>query len=401
MPTSYTTTVTVDGFGSANYGQQLDSLEITSGSTNPYELPQPPSARASFLGLPVVSGVTQTPDWWIGKKLTFTISPQGATGTVTWAGIVQGYNCSPVQTSSADQIVELDLLGQTSRLSTEIIAGAFSSTMGFGPDWSQMATVFNNQLAKTSWDEVPAGLTWDKATGTWDTFTNNKSGLTFVNDTVPSGAFVASNVDFTGQDLLSTMTTMWTNKHNGWFWFDDTTVTLNIPNPNGTTGYLNYTQLNSLDASTCVLWSSLNASQSFSNIVNSGRMTHVNGTDVFEYLDSASYDANGYRFQDFGTAYDADGLYIALGLENKVKAYKGANKYLQSLTINLDAMTHTTSQWQNFYKSTKPVRLPITNIPSAYGGNHTYMVRGVQLNLTQKHAEATLLVVPSTIYNPA
>jgi hypothetical protein len=84
-----------------------------------------------------------------------------------------------------------------------------------------------------------------------------------------------------------------------------------------------------------------------------------------------------------------------------VNAYKEANTYLQSLTIDLDALTHTTGEWQNFYKSTKPVRLPLTNIPDAYGGDHTYMVRGVQLNLTQKHAEATLLVVPSTIYNPS
>jgi len=395
MPTSYTTTVSVDGYASANYGSQLDSLEITTGSTNPYELPQPPSARASFLGLPVVSGVTQTPDWWIGKKLTFTIAPQGATGTVTWAGIVQGYNCSPVQTSSADQIVELDLLGQTSRLSTEQIVSDW--TIGGAPNWSYYAGFMNNQLAKTTWDEVPAGLTWDKAEGTWNSFTNNKSGLTFVNDSVGAVGYPDPGVNYVPKtDALSSLTELWSNKLNGWFWFDDTTITLNAP-----TSYTNYTQITSLNATSCVLWSSLGTNQNFGNIINSGSITDQTDTVTSSYLDATSYDAYGYRYLNAGTSweyYEADRLSV---ITNKVNAYKQPNIYLQSFTIDLDAMTHVTGEWQNFYKSTKPVRLPITNIPSAYGGNHTYMVRGVQLNLTQKHAEATLLVVPSTIYNPS
>lgn len=396
MPTYYTTTVTVDGYASADYGSQLDSLEIVSGSTNPYELPQPPSARASFLGLPIVSGVTQTPDWWIGKKVTFTIAPQGATGTVSWAGIVQGYTCSPVQTTSTDQIVELDLLGQTSRLSTELVYGDI--TLGGVPYWTTIAGAFNNQLAKTTWDEVPAGMTWDKAEGTWNTFTNNKSGLTFANDTVTAFKLTdIQNDNFDGQDILSVLTTVWANKLDGWFWFDDTTITLNAPS----TGYANYTQITSLDASSCILWSSLGSGQNFSNIINNATVTNWDASSTSAFLDSTSYNANGNRYQDFGISYEnavADRLQV---ITDKVNAYKAANTYLQSFTVDLDALTHTTGEWQNFYKSTKPVRLPITNLPTAYGGNHTYMVRGVQLNLTRKHAEATLLVVPSTIYNPS
>lgn len=395
MPTSYTTTVTVDGFASANYGSQLDSLEIITGSTNPYELPQPPSARASFLGLPVVSGVTQTPDWWIGKKVTFTITPQGATGSVSWAGIVQAYTCSPVQTSSTDQLVEIELLGQTSRLSTELIYGTLNSGSIF--QWNELYSGFNQQLAKTAWDEVPAGLTWDKADGTWNTFTNNKSGLTFTNDNVASGTNEVPYGDFNGIDLLTALTSIWSNKLNGWFWFDDTTITLNAPSA----GYTNYTQITSLNATSCVLWSSLNSGQSFSNIINSASVTNYDGTIQSDYLDATSYNAYGYRYQDFGISYElseSDRLQV---ITDKVNGYREPNKYLQSLTVNLDALNHVTGEWQNFYKSTKPVRLPITNIPAAYGGNHTYMVRGVQLSLTNKHAEATLLVVPETIYNPS
>jgi len=396
MPTSYTTTVTVTGFGAANYGSQLDSLEIVSGSTNPYELPQPPSARASFLGLPVVSGVTQTPDWWIGKELTFTITPQGATGTVTWVGIVQSYNCSPVQTTSTDQIVELDLLGPTSRLSTELIQGTIVATVP--GSWGTFDDALNRQLDKTSWDEVPNGMTWDKAQGTWNTFTNNKSGLTFVNDNVlaSSSGDYYQVTSFSGQDILSTLTTIYSTKLKGWFWFDDKTITLNAP-----ASYTNYTQITSLNASSCVLWSSLNASQGFANIINSATTTSYDSTTQQDYLDSTSYNAYGNRFQDFGVGWENNDNNKLQVITDKVNAYKQPNTYLQSLTINLDALTHVTGEWQNFYKSTKPVRLPITNIPAAYGGNHTYMVRGVQLNLTNKHAEATLLVVPSTIYNPS
>lgn len=397
MPTSYTTTVAVTGYAGANFGSQLDSLEIITGSTSPYELPQPPSARASFLGLPVVSGVTQTPDWWVGKKLTFTITPQGATGTVTWAGIVQGYLVSPVQTTSTDQIVELDLLGQTSRLSTEIMN---DFNMGVGLNyWINLDNVLNDQLAKTTWDEVPVGLTWDNAVGTWDTFTNNKSGLSFTWDTISSGdAMTVDTVFCAGQDMLSFITSTMSNKLNGWMWFDDTTITLNGPS----TGYLNYTQITSLDATSCILWSSLSASQGFGDIINSASVTDNQATPVtYDYMDGTSYDSYGYRYQDFGLSLEEYSSDLNQLITNKVNAYKQPNKYLQSFTVNLDTLTHVTGEWQNYYKSTKPVRLPITNIPAAYGGNHTYMVRGVQLNLTNKHAEATLIVVPSTIYNPS
>ena len=398
MPTSYTTSVSISGVApGTDIGSQLDSLEIISGSTSPYELPQPPSARASFLGLPVVLGMTMTPDWWIGKKVTFTITPQGATGTVSWAGIVQGYSVSPVQTSSADQIIELDLLGQTSRLSTELIQGAIVGSAFSPGSWSTFDDGLNNQLAKTSWDEVPNGMTWDKAAGTWDTFTNNISGLTFANDNIgasTSGTFYLA--DFTGQDVLSTITTIWANKLKGWFWFDDTTITFNAP-----ASYTNYTQITSLDATSCILWSSLTANQSYGNILNNATMTDYNAANSYAFLDSNSYNTNGNRYQDFGACYESSGADILQAVTDKVNAYKAANKYLQSFTVDLDAMTHVAGEWQNFYKSTKPVRLPITNIPAAYGGNHTYMVRGVQLNLTNKHAEATLIVVPSTIYNPS
>ena len=395
MPTSYTTTVTVTGYTSGvTYGSQLDRLEIVSGSTSPYELPQPPSARASFLGLPTVYGLTQTPDWWIGKEVTFTIAPQGATGTVTWTGIVQGYSCSPVQTTSTDQIVELDLLGATSRLSTEILQGALSYTGGV-PFWSTFVSTLNGQIAKEAWNEAPVGLTWAKADGTWSTYTNNKSGLTFANDSV-LGITNIYGQDFTGEDILSFLTTVWANKYHGWFWFDDKTITLNAP-----TNYTNYTQITSLDATSCVLWSTLGSSQSFSNIINSALIDDGSGGDS-SFIDETSYDMYGYRFQDFGTSWENTSVYTPLQvITDKVNAYKQPNKYLQSLTIDLDVLTHVAGEWQNFYKSTKPVRLPLTNIPAAYGGNHTYMVRGVQLNLTQKHAEATLLVVPSTIYNPS
>jgi len=394
MPTSYTTTVTVTGFGAANYGSQLDSLEIVSGSTNPYELPQPPSARASFLGLPVVSGVTQTPDWWIGKELTFTITPQGATGTVTWVGIVQSFNCAPVQTTSTDQIVELDLLGSTSRLSTEIITNDINFTSILGSYyWYELADKLNAQLAKTAWDEVPIGLTWDDAQGTWDTFTNNNSGLNFINEMEITRKSISS-LDGAGEDMLGFITSRFANTYRSWFWFDNKDITLY------TGAYTTYTQLTSLNAQSCVLWSSLRSASGFSNIINSAQVTLRGTTTTYDYLDATSYYAYGARFIDFGTTYDGPTT-RELALADRVNAYDQPTSYLESLTINLDELTHVTGEWQNFYKSTKPVRLPMTNIPAAYGGNHTYMVRGVQLNLTNKHAEATLLVVPSTIYNPS
>lgn len=396
MPTSYTTAVSVLGFvGGYTYGSQLDSLEIVSGSTSPYELPQPPSGRASFIGLPTYLGVTQTPEWWLGKEVTFTITPQGATGTVTWTGIVQNYSCSPVQTTSTDQIVELDLLGKTSRLSTEVIQNDW--VIAGAPNWTYFATFMNSELSKVSWADVPSGLWWSKATGTWASFTNNNEGLTFANDTITaSGTPSAGTNVMPKTDMLSALTQIWSNRYKGWFWFDSDTITLNSPS-----SYTNYTQITSLDATDCVLWSSLGTQQGFGNIINNATIEDQNGANTQAFLDSTSYYAYGYRNLDCGNSWESLSATRLSVITDKVNAYKQPNKYLQAITVNLDELTHVTGEWQNFYKSTKPVRLPITNIPSAYGGNHTYMVRGVQLNLTNKHAEATLLLVPSTIYNPS
>jgi len=398
MPTSYTTTVAVTGYVAGyTFGSQLDSLEIVSGSTNPYELPQPPSARASFIGLPTYLGASLTPDWWINKEVTFTITPQGATGTVTWTGIVQSYTCSPVQTTSTDQIVELDLLGETSKLSTQIIQNDLVNPGSpANPRWDLFYTMLNNELRKLTWAEAPVGLTWSGVTTTWANYDQNITGILFQNDNLGAVTLGLQSFEAAGLDMLSFVTTVWANKYKGWFWFDGSTVTLNAP-----ASYTNYTQITSLDATDCVLWSSLNSSQGLNNILNSAMV--VDGDSLAEktYFDATSYNAYGYRFQDFGTGYDLPASNQVSMLQDKINAYKQPNTYLQSLTINLDELTHVTGEWQNFYKSTKPVRLPITNIPAAYGGNHTYMVRGVQLNLTNKHAEATLLVVPSTIYNPS
>lgn len=397
MPTSYTTTITVTGFGSANYGSQLDSLEIITGSRNPYELPQPGSARASFLGLPVVSGVTQTPDWWIGKELVFTIAPQGATGTVTWTGFVQGYSCSPVQTSSADQIVELDILEASAKLSTQIIQNDLRFGVGANY-WSNLRAVLNTELTKQTWAEAPPGFAWSDAFSTWANYNQNTSGLTFANDFVFTTSSVTDPmVNTAGLDMLSFITTAIANApNNAWFWFDNKTIYFN-----SASSYTNYPQITSLNAQSCVLWTSLNASQSMADVVNSGVIANANSTDFQYYFDNTSYVAYGPRTLDAGVCWDASASTRKTIITNKIKAFKQPNKYLQSFTVNLDELTHVTSEWQNYYKSTKPVRLPVTNIPSAYGGNHTYMVRGVQLNLTRKHAEATLIVVPSTIYNPA
>jgi len=330
MPTSYTTTVAVTGYAGANFGSQLDNLEIITGSTSPYELPQPPSARASFLGLPVVSGVTQTPDWWLGKKVTFTIAPQGATGTVTWAGIVQSYSVNPVQTSSADQIVELDLLGQTSRLSTVYLQNDY--IIPGAPQWSSFASYLNGELAKTTWDEVPKGLTWDgvSPTLTWNNYSSNISGLTFANGTLTAGSPSAGNNYMPiGSDILSALTTIWSTKKNGWFWFDDTTITLN-----GQTSYTDYSAITSLDATDCILWSSLQANQSFGNIINSASVTDNQGNNEISYLDGTSYNAYGYRYQDFGYSWEGGSSSRMDVITNKVNAYKQPNDYLQSFKLD-------------------------------------------------------------------
>jgi len=386
MPTSYTTTVTVAGYASANYGSQLDSLEIITGSTNPYELPQPPSARASFYGLPVVSGVTQTPDWWIGKKLTFTIDPQGSTGTVTWAGICVGVNTSMVDPQGTVQICELDLQGQTSKLSLETVQNVIPASA-----WTNLPTFLNDELQKLTWADAPWGLTWAGVTSTWATYDVNKSGCTIVNSGLVAGQFY-DDIDLVGYDVLSWLDTVFSNKLYGLYGFDDTTVYLNTTNLTGAT------PATTLSVEDCVIAASMVSNASQSDVINAAKVENALSGFVEYYSDATSVNTYGYRPFDMGLAWDAT---AASAMQQRVKGYKSPNSKLQSITINLDLVDHANVWWTSLYKLVYWYRLTLTDVPSVFGGNDTYQVRGVQLNLTNKHAEATLLIVPTTVYDPA
>lgn len=234
-------------------------------------------------------------------------------------------------------------------------------------------------------------------TTTWENYNQNVSGLNVIQDAWNYGSNARQNaMNFNGFDMLTTIYELYSTKANGWYWFDNKTCTLNAPS-----SYTNYSTITSLNAQTCVISSSQESSQDLSDVISSATVSNYDLSEVSSVYNATSANTYGQRAVDFGISYEyykADRDYV---VSQKSKAFKAPNKYLQSLTINLDLLTHVTGEWQNFYKSTKPVLLPVTNIPAAYGGNHTYMVRGVQLNLTQKHAEATLIVVPSTIYNPS
>jgi hypothetical protein len=394
MPTSYNTTVTVAGYGSADYGSMLDSLQIVSGSVLPYELPQPASAKAGFLGLPVVSGVTQTPDWWLGKEVTFTITPQGVGvgDYVQWTGIVQGYDCSAVNHDATTQLVELDLLSP--KISTQLLQSQFIGSYPID-NWANLTALLDSEIAKLTWAEAPAGLTWAAVTTTWADYTNDFTGITFDWDTLTASTLMYQ-IPSAGRDILSFITDVMSSKYKGWMWFNNATVSLNAPS-----SYTNYSLVTSLDAKTCVLWSSLNASQNLNNVINNAGIYDAATATTATYLDSTSYAQYGDRYIDLNPSYEGSSTIAPLIVQDKINAYKQPNKYLQSLTLDLDKFTHTAGEWQNFYISGKPVRLPLTNIPTAYGGDHTYMIRGVTLNLTNKHAETSLVVVPSTIYNPS
>lgn len=384
MPTTYTTTVTVDGYATANYGSQLDSLEIVSGATNRYELAQPATGRASFLGLPVVSGITQTPDWWIGKKLTFTIDPDGSTGSTTWVANCVGVVASVVDPAGTQQIVELELQSPTSKLSMETIQNPILSSQ-----WANLYTFLNEELQRLTWDEAPWGLTWAGATGTWATWDANKSGCTFAMSGETAGVFY-SDINLSGMTVLDWLTTVFSTKKQGAIAFQDSTVTIGM-NTSTTSAF-------TLDALTCVIANSMSVAPSQSDVINSGKITDTSGTDYF-YGNATSVASYGYRPYDAGTSWDTLANLQSV-LQKKINGFKDPNRYLASFTIDLDKVSHANTWWPSLYKMEGyPYPFTLTNVPTFMGGNHTYQVRGIQLNLTNKHAEATLVVVPSTIWN--
>lgn len=390
MPTSYTTTVTVSGYTTGvTYGNQLDRLEITSGSTDPYQFPQPPTARASFIGLPTVYGVAQTPDWWIGKKLTFTITPQGATGNVTWSGNCVGVDVVLVDPQANTQVLELELQGQTSKLAMETVQNIIPASA-----WTNLAGFLNEELDKLTWAEAPWGLTWAGSSGTWASWNVNKSGCDFANLSVSSGVYY-DDIDLIGLDFLGWLNTVFANKYQGSFSFDDTTVYLSDNN------LATATPATTLSVEDCVIASSIVASANQNNVINAGRIEYSTSPGTYLYYsDATSVSLYGYRPLEMGQFWESSTL-GQQALNKRVKAYKSPNSKLQSITIDLDLVAHNNVWWPALYRLIGWYRLTLTDVPAVYGGNDTYQVRGVQLNLTNKHAEATLLIVPTTVYNPA
>jgi hypothetical protein len=313
---------------------------------------------------------------------------------VQWTGIVQGYDCSAVNHDATTQLVELDLLSPSAKISTQLLQSQFIGSYPID-NWANLTALLDSEIAKLTWAEAPAGLTWAAVTTTWADYTNDFTGITFDWDTLTASTLMYQ-IPSAGRDILSFITDVMSSKYKGWMWFNNATVSLNAPS-----SYTNYSLVTSLDAKTCVLWSSLNASQNLNNVINNAGIYDAATATTATYLDSTSYAQYGDRYIDLNPSYEGSSTIAPLIVQDKINAYKQPNKYLQSLTLDLDKFTHTAGEWQNFYISGKPVRLPLTNIPTAYGGDHTYMIRGVTLNLTNKHAETSLVVVPSTIYNPS
>jgi len=287
------------------------------------------------------------------------------------------------------QVVELQLQGQTSRLALETVQSVIGASA-----WTNLPGLLNEQLERLTWAEAPWGLTWAGALGTWATWDVNKSGCTFANGGLTAGVFF-NDIDLIGSDMLSWLSTVFANKYQGWFSFDDTTVYLGDSDLSAATPFA------TLSVEDCVVANSIVASANQSDIINAGRIDSANypGNYLY-YSDATSVGLYGYRPLDMGQWWESQTL-AQQALNKRVKGYKSPNTKLQSITIDLDLVTHNNVWWPSLYRVLAWNRITLTDIPAVYGGNDTYQIRGIQLNLTNKHAEATLLVVPTSVYNPS
>jgi hypothetical protein len=387
---TYAVDLTVADVGTIQLGEQLDSLTLTTGSYDGIELPQASQLSVSFYGTPAAFDTKLGVGWWLGKNIKLNIT-RSTGGTVFWEGFVTAANFLPVDARGTTFITTVQAAGYFS-----LLTNRFTTPSGYPAESLYQRTLkLNSDIRFDSWDIVTANLSWDivpgtKAWNTWETY-SNKLGFFYE---YPSPIAYPLEAEPAGtNDCLSYLQDLTVGLD---YWVYESPADTAFSNK--IVGYskvtLSTNSAKSFDFGANTLTNSLQSNSDLSTLINT--MTVSNSTTSASYADYDSINDYGNRSYSMSSQLSVAGDLLTVA-SNKVLAYSAPAAALTRFTVDLDNFTSSDATYVPFTVY-RPQNITLSNVPSVFGTETRYQIRGVSLSLTTQHAEAELAVVPYSVY---
>ena len=382
MTITYGVRLTVAGQGSVDIGDLLDSLQISSGSSDGWQQPDPASCQISFLGAPSLGTLAQSASWWLGRQLSIAVTPSDGSLVPVFYGRVFSVNSTPVDQNSDLLLIQLGLQSPMADLSQYIVTNNLPAQTE-----TERLNALYDDARDVSWLEVGLNLAWDDIdpTITWAEYTSTMPGIGW--DLATIHAMTAYTAENASIDNVFTEMAMGTGSFFGDRLF------LNASNADQYQLYYTFADAYAdsvdftLDLETAVLFESIQSNMSLADIYNYVEAT--NGTDTRSFSAPGSIETYSLRKllidTPFSNVNDIDTL-----VANKAVGRSEPIQSLSSITVDYDLISDS----KRIPYVGQKVIVNLTNVPASFGGDQVYIVRGMTLSVSYYHAEATWNVIP-------
>lgn len=379
--------VTVDGIQLPNV---VNNVSAQLGTNNPLDQAVPGTCSLIVEGLPVVNGVTQNPDWYLGKTLSIfvTHAVSGALAHVFY-GEVLSQTTTALDVRATQVTTELSgqsFLGRLSQIPLEGVAFTAET------EYERVYGLFDRQVSQT-WAQLPSTMTWANipefftSDPTWAEFAVSESSavplLRVPNWTPgdPDPSLQLEAVESATGDLLNYTVEMAMGA--GGFIYENL---LGIPEYD----YLTRADLTSAPSKTINL---APAAVAFSMDDTSALWDVYTEATVSNSTLTAT-DANFPAMQTYGPRLLE--ITSPLALENdlqtlattKVAALSRPLPNLTTITVDYGQLATADRRW------ICGGMLTLTGIPAVFGGDGDYQIRGLNFRGTKDLLEVDWTVLP-------
>jgi hypothetical protein len=392
---TYQLSMTVANTGGATYGQQLDHVVISVGASSALDQPQPATMEATFLGLPVIGGITQDVGWWLGKRVTVTVwGTREAAPTTCFVGTIQA---AIAEAQDADGLINLITLNATSDL--DLLNNMVIGTVGYPSqsEYDRIAAI-EAELGKTLWSQLATTTQWDTVDAfygtnvTWATF----GDANFIPDLycIPGTSYMLEEylpAETTAFDYLQSLAlgcSSWLIER-----FGGSSAAPQI-------WYEPFAQISggtyaSLDVTGAVVATSLHSAPSIIDVYND--VTYENSTLSGQTVIGSSANLYGRRPVTVVTSIASQGD-LNTKAENKATGLQSPMAGVTSMTVNYDKLLYP-DRMQN-YQMTTPRCYSFSGLPAGYDSETDYQIRGMTLDISYLHAEANWVLLPRDTVEP-
>lgn len=385
MTLTYSVTLEIDGQGSVDIGDQLDSLSVQSGSPDGFSLPNASSCNISFLGSPSLGSLDLTPAWWLGRTIGIKVTPSDSIPYAVFYGKVYSVNAVPVDAACTLAQISLSLMSPVAEYTNYLL----TQDQPVQAELDRLLAWFQD-AEDVAWSEVGNNLSWDEVdlTKTWaNYYLQAVPGLSYniygynpdvlaytANSTSLADAlqgYVLGNGGWISE-IVDTHPT--TDRVTFASYFQDQAL---FTFPAG----------EALDISDCALFSELSVNAQLLDIYNYVEAT--NGTDISSYEVPASIASHGYRPLFMESTYVSSNDMDTI-VSQKAIGRSEPKPALSALVLDYDCTPEANRAWFGGV----PRSYDLTGVPAMFGGNQLYWLMGVNLSVSYLHAEASWVVVP-------